>query len=545
MTLTTTATTTTMDSTSFFDVVVLGTGLTESISAAALAKAGVSVLQVDANNYYGGGEACLTTKEVLGWLNKSRNSPPSLSFSGCSGQDSGASSSRSYALSLSPSVIPATGPLISSLIGSGVSRYGEFKLLQKLSVYLEGEFRSVPGSKEDIFKSKELSLIDKRKLMRFLNFALGDFENAAELRGKESMPFVQFLRIVFFLGDSLVKTISYALALNTLDTDQTLHSLRRLRHFLRSSGKYGPSPFLVGLFGGLGELSQGFCRSCAVSGGTYMLNQEIKSMSQSDSQPSNPELTNDLFRVTLNDIPETVTSKLIISSVDFTRHLPSSDHDAPLGGEQEVTAFGIVVVKSSISLQSFTASSAPDEQQPVDELMKMIDAAMLVFPPDELPSGKAPGAVTMLINGEGVSSCPRGEAVLYFTTRLPVTYATDGEENRAEQLLTPYLEATLSSIVPWRAPRAETPALPVVTFKAFYTRKATAAPLVSTPDRTPEGNIIVCPPLTSHIAASGDDAATKAETIFRMALKKLCLEEADGPLPFWPPLEVDEDEDDD
>ncbi|KLO17500.1 FAD/NAD(P)-binding domain-containing protein [Schizopora paradoxa] len=526
-----------MDTGSAFDVVVLGTGLTESISAAALAKAGLSVLQVDTNSYYGSNEACLTTKELLSWLETS-----SSEFVGCSGQELGASSSRSYALSLAPSIIPATGPLISSLIGSGVSRYGEFKLMQKLSVFLDGKFRKVPGNKEDIFKSKDLSLIDKRKLMRFLTFAMGDFENAEELKGQESTPFVQFLKNAFLLTDALIKTIAYALALNTLATDQTLDSLKRLRTFLRSSGKYGPSPFLVGLFGGLGELSQGFCRSCAVSGGTYMLNQGIESIAPSSSQPSNPsENARNSFRLTLSGAPETMACKLIVSSRDFSRYLPNTDVESTQGSsEQEITAYGIVVLKTSISLNSFSDDGTPDEESSSDEPEKIIDAGMLVFPPGELVAGNAPGAVNVLINGEGVSSCPRGETVLYFTSRLPPEFALDF----AEHLFASYLDATLSAIIPWQNPnKAEDPTLPDVIFKAFYTRRA--SPYPSTTDRLHDENVVLCEPLTSHIALNGDDAAKKAEMVFRTALKKLGVDESDGRLPFWPPLDIDGDDDDD
>jgi GDP dissociation inhibitor len=42
--------------------------------------------------------------------------------------------------------------------------------------------------------------------------------------------------------------------------DPTLPALKRLRGFLRSAGRYGNSPFLIGHYGGLGELAQGFCR---------------------------------------------------------------------------------------------------------------------------------------------------------------------------------------------------------------------------------------------------------------------------------------------
>ena len=94
-------------------------------------------------------------------------------------------------------MIPATGPFISCLISSGVARYGSFKLLDRILIYSSANdsLRPVPGSKEDIFKSQDLTLVDKRKLMRFLVFASGDYEGSTQLEGKEEMPFSQFLSL--------------------------------------------------------------------------------------------------------------------------------------------------------------------------------------------------------------------------------------------------------------------------------------------------------------------------------------------------------------
>lgn len=65
--------------------------------------------------------------------------------------------------------------MIDSLIGSGVSRYGGFKLLQGIGLYIEEQneggkacIRPVPTSKEDIFKDTDMPRVDKLKLMRFL-----------------------------------------------------------------------------------------------------------------------------------------------------------------------------------------------------------------------------------------------------------------------------------------------------------------------------------------------------------------------------------------
>jgi Rab proteins geranylgeranyltransferase component A len=121
---------------------------------------------------------------------------------------------RQYALSLTPGVIPAVGPLITALIGSGVARYGGYKLLDKIGILdsASGQLKVVPGNKDAVFKSKELSLIDKRRLMRFLMFAAGEYEGKPELEGKEQMPFIEFLGSAFSLPVSIAEAVTYAIA---------------------------------------------------------------------------------------------------------------------------------------------------------------------------------------------------------------------------------------------------------------------------------------------------------------------------------------------
>jgi len=126
------------------------------------------------------------------------------------------SQSRQFSICLQPAVIPSVGPLISSLIGSGVAKYSGFRLLDCISVYdSSGRLTNVPGSKQDIFKNKTISLVEKRRVMRFLTFASGDFETAEELKGKERLPFLEFLSTVFSLGQDLSCIISYSLAFST------------------------------------------------------------------------------------------------------------------------------------------------------------------------------------------------------------------------------------------------------------------------------------------------------------------------------------------
>lgn len=121
--------------------------------------------------------------------------------------------SRQFGLSLCPTIIPSIGPLIDSLVASGVSRYGGFKLLEQVALYESpGVVKPVPGSKEDIFKDTSLSLLHKRRLMRFLMFAGGEFEDKPELQGNEDTPFPDFLKNKFSLDDAAIQAIAYALS---------------------------------------------------------------------------------------------------------------------------------------------------------------------------------------------------------------------------------------------------------------------------------------------------------------------------------------------
>lgn len=82
--------------------------------------------------------------------------------------------------------MPSRGALVGTLIASDVSKYVTFKLLDGVHVWTGSEEQThrVPGSKEDVFNDKSVSLPDKRKLMKALMFAGGDFEQDPALQGR-------------------------------------------------------------------------------------------------------------------------------------------------------------------------------------------------------------------------------------------------------------------------------------------------------------------------------------------------------------------------
>lgn len=62
------------------------------------------------------------------------------------------------------------------MLSSGVSEYFEFKSVDSIVILNEGKWMTIPLSKSEIFQSNFLSLIEKRKLVKFIDQSLGLFD---------------------------------------------------------------------------------------------------------------------------------------------------------------------------------------------------------------------------------------------------------------------------------------------------------------------------------------------------------------------------------
>jgi RAB protein geranylgeranyltransferase component A len=231
-----------------FDVAVLGTTATAAAFAAAAARAGKRVVHLDAHDFYGGADASLPLPQFLRLLGEVSSGgvgggggavaaaapaavlPPGLSVSlelpaQLSGDAlrasllsvhrAGAPSPPSPSPTPIPSSLPADvdrvarkvivdlrprftlarGPLTDLLVRSGVANYVEYKPLDGAFVVAAAaggargsspwRLRRVPASKADIFGDADLSLLEKRRLMKFLLFA-HDAHVAAEQAAEEA-----------------------------------------------------------------------------------------------------------------------------------------------------------------------------------------------------------------------------------------------------------------------------------------------------------------------------------------------------------------------
>nr|GAT61053.1 predicted protein [Mycena chlorophos] len=504
-----------------FDIVVLGTGLTESIAAAALAKAGFKVAHLDSNAHYGAAEASLSFDELL-----ELQSQPSPRFSKFSRTADTIPQPRAYSLSLSPSLIPSTGPLIDALVGSGVSRYGGFRLLERGCVYdPSGTAQPVPGSKENIFKSRSISLLEKRRLMRFLQFAASTdaLEDRKEMQGNAQTPFPVFLKTVFSLNDDMVNAIAYALAYCLTPNEPAQPVLHRLRRYLRAAGRYGASPFLIAHYGGSGEIAQGFCRTAAVGGAVYILGRKITNISSTEDGTRHA--------IQVEDVPDVITCSLLVGGESGDVVPLPQDDLAPVSSATQSypVARCIAVVDQPVLFNPPPEPEADAEEVdgPAPEPTPA-DTAVLVFPPSSLPNdGSTTASATVLITGEGTMSCPRGKWILYIA--LPLVEPTDADAD-PQTLLKPYLDATLALASPNLEPL----------FATYYLQTPSPAP-AATATKTPASLVPAPLPPLLPLPDAGDAAAVHAAGVYWAAMRRFKpgnevdeLEAAGG---IWPAME--------
>jgi len=194
--------------------------------------------------------------------------------------------SRRFSLDVAPSLVLASGPMVETLVNSGVHRYCDFKSIEGSFLLQDDSLRKVPCSKNEVFADKQISLIEKRCLMKFLQLATQYAEDpqAAEcnkLRGFLAKPFKAFLAAEK-LSAKLQAFVLYAIAhvstnqsLGGPSTVSTEEGMAAVTLYLKSFGKFGSSAFLSSHYG-ICELPQGFCRLCAVYGGIYVLQRGIQ-----------------------------------------------------------------------------------------------------------------------------------------------------------------------------------------------------------------------------------------------------------------------------
>ncbi|KAL1969944.1 hypothetical protein VTN77DRAFT_7454 [Rasamsonia byssochlamydoides] len=259
-----------------YDVVVMGTGLTECVLSGVLSVKGYKVLHIDRNDHYGG-EAASVNIEAL--FKKYGNVKP--------GEEPWKKYGRlnDWNVDLVPKLLMSNGELTNILVSTDVTRYLEFKQIAGSYVQQgsgpKATVAKVPSDAGEALRSSLMGMFEKRRAKKFLEW-VGEFkeDDPSTHQGLDMATCtMKDVYDKFGLEETTRDFVGHSMALYQTDDYLTTpgmakETVDRIRLYVNSMARYGKSPYIYPLYG-LGELPQGFARLSAIYGGTYMLNTNV------------------------------------------------------------------------------------------------------------------------------------------------------------------------------------------------------------------------------------------------------------------------------
>ncbi|XP_046979071.1 rab proteins geranylgeranyltransferase component A 1 [Vanessa cardui] len=479
-----------------FNVIVVGTGVVESIVAAACSRIGKEVLHIDCSDHYGGLWASYNfdglqkfIKEVKTEPNKHSqvynmeekwyiNKDPPQEEPKEESEDGKAEPAkkvwsqadftteyRKFNIDMTSKLLFSRGPLVELLISSNIARYAEFRCVTRVLTWLNDKLMPVPCSRADVFATEAVSIVEKRMLMKMLTSIVGynDEEMNNEFKDWNDKTFKEYLTHKG-LTPNLIHYVLFAIAGGT-ERMPCMEGVRECKKFLMSLGRYGNTPFLWPMYGS-GEIPQCFCRLCAVFGGWYCLNQPIDSVETKTDDDGKSVVV--------------VGSKLKTLKCD---HLVIGIDECP---KDFISSEPVETCDISKAIFITNGTMMASEKEPL---------TLFRFPPlnDEQT------CVTVLEVGPATGSCPKGLFVVYFVTN---------KVKDAQSDLMPYAEKIFDMS---GGDQTETSDKPKCLWSLFYNVKDTSAAVTSGTDC-----VHVC--AGPDAALDYDRAVHQAEEIY----KKIC-----------------------
>lgn len=253
-----------------YDVVVLGTGLKESILSALLQKKQLKVLTIDRNRWYGGEAASLQLDQLY---DKFKGTKPPKELG----------DQRLWAVDLCPKFLMASGQLTSLLRITRAIQYIDMSLIPGSYIANSKTIYKVPATAGEATTSTLLGLLERFRFKSMLEF-VNDFDFTKPEKYKESKLTARQFFKNYDLSKDAIEFCGHALALHTDDTyleRNCVDTLAKIKLYANSLARYGSSPFIYPQYG-LGTMSEAFSRLCAINGGLQMLEKKVTAFNYGD-----------------------------------------------------------------------------------------------------------------------------------------------------------------------------------------------------------------------------------------------------------------------
>lgn len=340
-----------------YDVVVMGTGLTECVLSGVLSVKGKKVLHIDRNDHYGGEAASVNIEALFKkYGNYSQGEEPWKKYG----------RANDWNIDLVPKLLMSSGELTNILVSTDVTRYLEFKQVDGSYVQQgsgpKATVAKVPSDTGEALRSSLMGIFEKRRMKSFIEW-IGTFDLADSASHKGLNINTCSMKEVynkFGLEPSTRDFIGHAMALYPNDNylnepGRAPETIERICLYGNSVSRYGKSPYIYPLYG-LGELPQGFARLSAIYGGTYMLNTNIDEVIYENGAAVG-------IKATMHDrggeLPmkfETRTKKIIADPSYFPDKVKATCHvlraicilNHPLAGTDESDSAQLIIPQSQV-----------------------------------------------------------------------------------------------------------------------------------------------------------------------------------------------------
>ncbi|KAJ2779823.1 Rab GDP dissociation inhibitor alpha [Coemansia javaensis] len=248
-----------------YDVIILGTGLTECMLSGILAVEGKKVLHMDRNDFYGGECASVNLAQLYERFRGTKETPAELGRA------------RDYLIDLIPKFLMTGEGLIKVLVYTDVVRYLEFSPIATSMVYNGGKIYKVPSTPAEAVTSFLVGMLQKPKARSFFAF-LQSWRESGDAQGLD-LDRDPMRRVYehFGLNEDTQEFVGHAMALYLDDSYKDRPARETCDRIIMYAGSAARamednrnSPYIYPQYG-LGDLPQAFARLSAVYAGTFML----------------------------------------------------------------------------------------------------------------------------------------------------------------------------------------------------------------------------------------------------------------------------------